>query len=99
MKKLISSLFVLSCLSLSCLAEDQAAPAAAAEVQKPACCLKAEKAGKTCQNKCCIKAAKEGKVCEKCLKHSHRKKDGKHTDMGQHKGEGMGEQKAQEKHE
>jgi hypothetical protein len=93
MKKLITSFLVLGFLSVACLAADPAAPASAPEVQKPACCLKAEKEGKTCQNKCCIKAAKEGKVCEKCLAHSHHKKDGKQVDQGQHKGEAMGDQK------
>ena len=37
---------------------------------KPACCAKAEKAGKTCEHKCCVEAAKQepAKACEKCSK-------------------------------
>lgn len=39
-------------------------------MDKPACCAKAEKAGKTCEHKCCVEAAKAepAKACEKCSK-------------------------------
>jgi len=42
-----------------------------AEEAKPAgtpakCCVKAEKAGKTCDHECCEESAKEHKHCEKC---------------------------------
>ncbi len=67
--------------ALCAFAAEPQAPAAAPEttvapavVEKPACCLRAEKKGKTCKNPCCVAAAKEGKVCEKCLKSGHGKK-------------------------
>ena len=46
-------------------------PVSRAEDAKPAaapakCCVKAEKAGKTCDHECCEEAAKEHKNCEKC---------------------------------
>lgn len=58
-----------------------------APVEKPACCVRAEKKGKTCQNPCCVAAAKEGKVCEKCPKKGHGKKK-KHAgeEQGEHAG-------------
>jgi hypothetical protein len=45
--------------------------------ESPACCLKAGKAGKSCEKTCCIAAAKEGKSCEKCLKKEKARKEKK----------------------
>jgi hypothetical protein len=61
------------CLPLACFAQSGSSEVQT-PVEKPACCLKAEKQGKTCEKACCVKAAKAGKVCEKCLKHKHHKK-------------------------
>jgi hypothetical protein len=45
-------------------AADSKAPAPAGTPAN--CCVKAAKAGKTCEHDCCAAAAKEGKNCEKC---------------------------------
>ena len=72
--KLIKSLTVFACafalLAGSVLAADDA-PKKKSDL--PACCAKAQKAGKECTMKCCVAAAKEGKTCEKCAKKKSKK--------------------------
>ncbi len=71
---IIASLFAGALCAFAAEPQAPATTTTPAPVEKPACCVRAEKKGKTCKNPCCVAAAKEGKVCEKCLKNGHGKK-------------------------
>ena len=74
MNKIIALTTAFLISTLSAFAAETTPPSTTVPTEKPACCQRAEKKGKTCTNACCVAAAKEGKVCEKCLKKGHGKK-------------------------
>jgi hypothetical protein len=69
LRQTLALLLVTVGLSAGLMFAADAAPAPAKEHppgKQANCCIKAEKAGKTCEHECCIEAAKAGKNCEKC---------------------------------